>query len=224
MPSSGVRIAVWPQPSSRSGWARAVLGDPAVVRLEAGLLVVEVVVVAEHHADGRVDDLGGDAVAVLVGHAAPRDPSRRGAARRTSRRARGSPRPACRPRRRGPSAPGVFMPSMTNTSPTPSPPSTICGALSRHAGVDVVDVGVRRLGDVRVGRDDRIRGPCLPCVPPAQDTTAETAGPAAWAIIEGSWRKRNGVVPRNEPSAGPPIARLRPASAGRSTPLRPATT
>src|ERR1700687_2436758 len=47
----------------------AVLADPQVVRVEAGLLVIEVAMVAEDHPDRRVDDLGGDAVAILVGHA-----------------------------------------------------------------------------------------------------------------------------------------------------------
>src|SRR6185436_19684532 len=48
---------------------RAVFGDPAVVGVEAGLPVVEVAVVADGHADRRVEDLGGDAVALLVGEA-----------------------------------------------------------------------------------------------------------------------------------------------------------
>ena len=51
MPSSGERIAVWPTPSSRCGEYAAVLGDPAVVGLEAGVLEVAVAVVAQHHAD-----------------------------------------------------------------------------------------------------------------------------------------------------------------------------
>ena len=66
MPSSGVRIAVWPMPISRSGAVRAELGDPLVVRVEARVLVVAVGVVAEDHADRRVDDLGDHAVGVLV--------------------------------------------------------------------------------------------------------------------------------------------------------------
>ena len=69
MPSSGVRIAVWPTPKSRSGCARAVARHPPVVGLHAGVLVVEVGVVAQHHADGRVDHLAADAVAVLVAEA-----------------------------------------------------------------------------------------------------------------------------------------------------------
>ena len=38
---------------------RAVLGDPTVVGVEAGLLEVQVVVVADHHPNRRIDDLGG---------------------------------------------------------------------------------------------------------------------------------------------------------------------
>src|ERR1700722_10049136 len=46
----------------------AVLAYPQVVSVEACLLVVEVAMVAEDHADGGIDNLGGDAVAILVGH------------------------------------------------------------------------------------------------------------------------------------------------------------
>ena len=41
--------------------------EPAVVGVEAGLLVVEVGMVADQHADRGIDDLGGHAVLVLVG-------------------------------------------------------------------------------------------------------------------------------------------------------------
>ena len=75
MPSSGVRIAVWPHAEQPLRRERAVLGDPAVVGLEAGVLEVDVAVVAQHHADRRVDDLGGHAVAVLVGEAGRRVPA-----------------------------------------------------------------------------------------------------------------------------------------------------
>ena len=75
MPSSGVRTAVCPSPIEAVGRGRAELGDPVVVRVEARVLVVDVGVVAEHHADRRVDDLGGDAVGVLVGEARDRIPT-----------------------------------------------------------------------------------------------------------------------------------------------------
>ena len=45
----------------------AVFGDPEVVGVEAGLLVVEVLVIAQHHADGGIEDLGRHAVALLIG-------------------------------------------------------------------------------------------------------------------------------------------------------------
>src|SRR5690242_6212704 len=45
----------------------AVLRDPAVVRVAAGLLVVEVAVVADRHPDRRVENLGVDAVPFLIG-------------------------------------------------------------------------------------------------------------------------------------------------------------
>ena len=46
----------------------AELGQPAVVGLETSVLVVEVRMVTEHHADGGIDDLGGDAIARLIRH------------------------------------------------------------------------------------------------------------------------------------------------------------
>ena len=156
MPSSTDRIAVCPMPSSRSGCAAQILGDPAVVGLEARVLVVEVGVVAEQHADRRVDHLGAHAVAVLVGRGAPRDPTRRGAA--PSNRApnivsssAGLPAAATRP-----IGIGLSMPSMTNRSPRFGS-WTMRGARSRKRAVDAVDVGAGRLGDVRVGGDDRLR-------------------------------------------------------------------
>ena len=80
-----MRIAVWPTPISRLGVVRAVLGDPAVVRLEAGVFVIDVAVVAQHHADRRVDHFGGNTVAVLIAEASSRDPSRPDAVPRTVR-------------------------------------------------------------------------------------------------------------------------------------------
>ena len=105
MPSSGVRIAVWPSPSSRSGASEQ---NSAIQRLYASkqaLLVVEVGVVAEHHPDRR--------------DRSPRRRRRRGAVRRPGRRGRthrGAAHPrttppprrrACaRPRRCGQTGPG----------------------------------------------------------------------------------------------------------------------
>ncbi len=48
---------------------RAVLANPQGVLVEARLLVIEVTMVAEDHPDRRVNDLGGDAIAILIGHA-----------------------------------------------------------------------------------------------------------------------------------------------------------
>jgi hypothetical protein len=48
---------------------RAILGDPQVVGVEAGLLVVVILMIAEQHANRGVDHFGVDAVALLVGHA-----------------------------------------------------------------------------------------------------------------------------------------------------------
>src|SRR6202050_1636146 len=58
-----------PGPYQPVGMRGAVLAYPEVVGVEAGLLVVKVAMVAEDHADGRVDHFGGDAVAILIGHA-----------------------------------------------------------------------------------------------------------------------------------------------------------
>ena len=44
----------------------AVLRDPAVVGIEAGFLVVEVLVVAQQHAHRRIYHFGRDAVAILI--------------------------------------------------------------------------------------------------------------------------------------------------------------
>mgnify|MGYP003693939609 CR=1 FL=1 len=105
---------------SRSGSMAAIALEPAVVGVEAGLLVVEVGMVADHHADRRIDDLGSDAVPVLVGQPRLWGPSRRDAGPRISRRPcaeslGGMPAAATRP-----SGTGAFMPSTTKVSPMPS--------------------------------------------------------------------------------------------------------
>ena len=79
IPSSTERIAVCPAPIRRSGCGVAVLRDPQIVGVEARLLVVEVGMIAEDHADAGIDHFGGDAVAILIGHAARWDPIRRDA-------------------------------------------------------------------------------------------------------------------------------------------------
>src|SRR5690606_21380918 len=54
---------------------RAVLGDPGVVCLHARPLEGEILMVAECHADRRIDDLTGNSVAVLVGQPRIRIPA-----------------------------------------------------------------------------------------------------------------------------------------------------
>src|SRR5215469_5542073 len=46
----------------------AVFGDPEIVGVETSLFVIGVWMIAEDHTDAGIDDLGGDAVAVLVGN------------------------------------------------------------------------------------------------------------------------------------------------------------
>ena len=77
MPSSTLRSAVCPSPISRSGAAETNWRDPLVVGVEAGLLVVDVGVVAQEHPDRRVEHLGLDAVAVLLGQPGHRIPAAR---------------------------------------------------------------------------------------------------------------------------------------------------
>src|ERR1700719_877842 len=64
-----------PCPYQSIGMRGAVLAYPQIVSVEACLLVVEVAMVAEHHADGRVDHFGGDSVAILFGQGSFRIPS-----------------------------------------------------------------------------------------------------------------------------------------------------
>ena len=130
----------------------AVLREPEVVGVEAGVLVVEVGVVAEHHADRRVDDLGRHAVAVLVGQPRVRIPAPAvhvleprpehgqlgGILARAGHQAHGNgPRQALDDEQ----VSALVVPHDTR------------GAVL-EAAIDAVHVRVRRLGDVRVGRDD----------------------------------------------------------------------
>ena len=54
---------------------RGVLLEPAVVGIEAGLLVVLIRMIAEHHAHSRIDDFGAHTVAVLVSQPGCRIPA-----------------------------------------------------------------------------------------------------------------------------------------------------
>ncbi len=77
MPSSTLRSAVWPIADEPVGRHALELGEPQVVRVEAGLLVVGVGVVAEQHPDRRVQHLDRDAVAILLDEARLRVPTAR---------------------------------------------------------------------------------------------------------------------------------------------------
>ncbi len=134
----------------------AVLGDPQVVGVEARLLVVEVGVVADHHADGRVDHLGADAVARLV-----REPGL------------GVPAAAVQVLEAGPEH-GELRRRLTRRGDEPHRDGLVeavddeeiaalgvvheSGSPVPEARVDPGGVGVGRLGDVRVGGDDRAVG------------------------------------------------------------------
>ena len=130
------------------GVGAAVLGDPAVVGVHAGVLVVEVLVVAEHHADRRVDDLAGHAVAVLLG-----------------RRASGSQPPRCRSSKSTPS-------TVISSAGLPAAATRPIGTGLRHAGDDeqvaglVVVVHVRGAGRGTPGRCGRRRCRAARCVFP----------------------------------------------------------
>jgi hypothetical protein len=143
-----------PDAEQALGRERAVLGDPAVVGLEARVLVVGVAVVAQDHADGGIDDLGGHAVTQLIGEAR-----------------RGIPAAAVEIGEvialhadlvrcfagggRGADVDGVLEPVDDEHVAVGSGVDHARCAVEERL-VDVVDVGAGRLGDVRVGRDDRI--------------------------------------------------------------------
>ena len=82
---------------------RGVLADPAVVGREARVLEVEVRMVAQHHADRRVQDLRGHAVAILIGQPRVRIPAAPMEILEPDAEHRSAPRHAFRPRPRGPS-------------------------------------------------------------------------------------------------------------------------
>jgi hypothetical protein len=136
------------------GERRAVLRDPAVVRLHAGVLVVEVLVVAEHHAHGGVEDLADDAIAVLVCGSLRRVPPAAvqlvegdahhrdllGRLPRGGHEAHGH---------------GLALEAGDHEDVTGGVVPVHVGRSIAEGRIDAVDVGVGRLGDVRVGRDAR---------------------------------------------------------------------
>src|SRR5260221_13710420 len=132
---------------------RAVAGEPAVVRVEAGLLVVGVAVVAQHHADARVDDLSGHAVAVLGGHAGLWVPA--AAVQVVEPRAQqldllrllaGGRDRAEYDRLLHPVDDEALTEALAEVDQSRRPVAP--------RGIDVVDVAVGRLGDVRVRREN----------------------------------------------------------------------
>ncbi len=133
---------------------RAVLGQPAVVGGEAGLLELEVGMVADHHADGRVDHFGGDAVAILLRHARRGVPAAavhlvEAHAGRADllRRLAGRRHEPHRHRRRQ---------TLDEERVAELVHVLHHRRLRLPLRLDVVDVGVRRLGDVGVGGDDGV--------------------------------------------------------------------
>src|SRR5882724_1257984 len=139
------------------GVGAAVLGHPAVERVAAGLLVVEVAVVADRHADRRVDDLGRDAVPLLVGE--PR---------------LGIPAAAVELLEARPHEPDRYLEALDDEHVARAlDVLEVRGAVAVR-GVDVVDVRVRRLGHVRVGRDDRVTHDARP-----PRSTRPGSGPSA---------------------------------------------
>jgi hypothetical protein len=130
----------------------AVLGDPQVVGVEARLLVLEVGVVAEHHADGRIEDLGAHTVAVLVGQAGIGIPPalvhvlEAGVEHRQLL---------------GSLAGGGDQAHRDGALQALDHEQVAAGGVAHHARrpvaeprVDPLEVRVRRLGDVRIGGDD----------------------------------------------------------------------
>ena len=129
--------------------------DPEVVSVETGLFVVGIRMITENHADARIDDLGGDAIAILVRHPCFRIPSaamqvrKLGELGRGGKLLRGYSRGRDQTHRDGLLHPfddvgiaALLLPYDTG----------------RDILVFLVDtrrVGVRRLHDMRVRRDDR---------------------------------------------------------------------
>jgi hypothetical protein len=133
----------------------AILRDPQVVGVHAGVLVVEVLVIAEDHSDRRVDDLTAHAVAILVGDARVRVPTAAVEFLELHAEDRdllgllaGGGNEAERHRR-------------LHARDHEEIAALVVGGEIRRSvavlGVDPVDIGVGGLGDVRVGRHD---GPC----------------------------------------------------------------
>ena len=145
-------LAAAQEPVRRVG---AVVGDPAVVGVEGRLLQVVVVDVAEHHAHRGVDDLGGDAVGILLGEPRRRVPST--AVELLEAGALGADLGGVLAGG-GDQTHGDRHRGTLHHEHVAHRVATVHHVWSTVAPgrVDEVGVGVRRLGDVRVGGDDRV--------------------------------------------------------------------
>ena len=125
--------------------------QPAIVGVEARLLVVEVGMIAEQHADAGIDHLGGNAVLVLVGEPLGRIPAAAmqivepGAADADVLGVDAGRGDQAHRHRRLHALDDVDVahPFLVDDMRRPLPPRR----------VDMVDIAVRRLGDVRIGRN-----------------------------------------------------------------------
>src|SRR5439155_312969 len=119
------------------GVGAAVLGHPAVERVAARRLVVEVAVVADRHADRRVDDLGCDAAPLLIGGPRPGSaPPGRPYARRPPRALTLSTTPArmrCSPETTWPAPAGRSSTRRTGEQPTVAGSKTVTSAAAPGA-------------------------------------------------------------------------------------------
>src|SRR5215831_7100037 len=185
---------------------RAVLGDPPVVRVEARFLVVEVLVVAELHPDGRVQHLGRDPVASLIGEAGlgiPAAPVQVLESHASDADLlRGLARRGHQPHRYGRLHPRDHE-EITDLVAHELEARGVVAVL----GVDAVDVGVGRLGDVRIGGDhSKVHG------------TDGTPGPGTRAQLRNSGRTsaaNRWIAARASPGSAP---RVGPVTISLSTP------
>ena len=128
--------------------------DPAVVGVKAGLLVVEVGVVAQQHAHRGIDDFGGHAVAVLIGHAGIRIPAatmqvaefHTGLGDLLRSLAGGSDQTQVDRPLHAVDLEGVALSFDRDEA----------RRLVAPGPVDMGEVGIGRLGDMRISRDDRV--------------------------------------------------------------------
>ena len=143
-----------PDADEAVGVRSAVLRDPAVIGVEACVLVVEIRVIAEHHPDGRIEDLGADPVHVLLA-----EPRLGIEAARVHVLHPGAEHPELlgglagggdEPHRDG------LVHSVDDEEVAALGIAHDVGRPVAEAPVDAVDIRARRLGDVRIRGDDRL--------------------------------------------------------------------